>query len=200
MAAKKKVAAKKKKKKVVKKKVAAKKKVGKKKKKKSRKRFVEGHATRREKRKKRKKRVLANNPPRNEGAGRPTYYGPELLKLTEDYIKNYWRKYDDPVPSIAGLACVLGIPRERINQYAADEDKEEFYIMHRTILALQEKRLLSGGLRKLFDSSITKLMLGKHGYHDKQDSTLSGPDGGPVQSITRTVVDPKHKTKRGKKT
>jgi len=39
---------------------------------------------------------------------------------------------------------------------------------------------MSCGLSGEFNSNIAKLALGKHGYHDKQDNTLSGPDGKPV--------------------
>ena len=35
----------------------------------------------------------------------------------------------------------------------------------------------------MFDSGLTKLVLGKHGYHDKMDNTHSGPNGGPIKTI-----------------
>jgi hypothetical protein len=37
----------------------------------------------------------------------------------------------------------------------------------------QERMLLSGGLGNDYNSAITKLMLAKHGYHDKQDTNVS---------------------------
>lgn len=190
-AAKKKVSKKKTSKKKLNKKKASSKK---KKKDVSQRQLIKGQVGRKEKQKKKKKRVVAKNPPKGDSVGRPTYYGPELIELSRHYLENYWEVYDDPVPSIAGLACVLGIPRERIYLYAMDEDKIEFRNIYDEILATQEKGLLRGGLSNVFNPSITKLVLGKHGYHEKQDTAISGPNEGPIESITRKVVDPKDKS------
>jgi hypothetical protein len=58
----------------------------------------------------------------------------------------------------------------------------------------QEKGLLKGGIEGTYNSTITKLMLTKHNYSDKQETALTGADGGPVQlqEIKREIVDPKH--------
>jgi hypothetical protein len=54
----------------------------------------------------------------------------------------------------------------------------------------QEFHLINKSLNSDINTTISKLILGKHGYHDKTDSTVSAPDGGPVALIERVIVDP----------
>ena len=64
-----------------------------------------------------------------------------------------------------------------------DENKAEFSKILRRCMDKQQQVLINKGLGKVFDSGLTKLVLGKHGYHDKQDQTHSAPGGGPIQTI-----------------
>jgi hypothetical protein len=53
--------------------------------------------------------------------------------------------------------------------------------------------LIAKGLSGDFNSAIAKLVLGKHGYHDRVEST--GADGGPIQNKwTIEIVDAKPPT------
>ena len=112
--------------------------------------------------------------------GRPTKCTPELLEKTRDYIENY-QHYGDLVPSIAGLAVEVGVRRETLHAWNGQEGKEEITNMLAEMLSIQERKLLSGGLGGDMNSNITKLMLCKHGYSDKQETALTGANGGPVQ-------------------
>ena len=112
---------------------------------------------------------------------RPTKYTPAFLKIAEDYLVNYQEKYEDQIPSIAGLAVVSGIRRETLHVWAKEEGKEKFSNILGELLAKQEKILINNGLTGAFNSAITKLVLGKHDYHDKQD--LHGKDGQPLELI-----------------
>src|SRR3990167_6799432 len=100
---------------------------------------------------------------KKSNAGRPTVYSEEILTKTRDYIVNY-EKFDDAIPSIAGLAVVLGISRETIYDWASQEEKKEFSYILADILSNQERILINKGLKGEFNSNITKLVLGKHGY------------------------------------
>ena len=107
---------------------------------------------------------------KKSNAGRPTVYSEEILTKTRDYIVNY-EKFDDAIPSIAGLAVVLGISRETIYDWASQEEKKEFSYILADILSNQERILINKGLKGEFNSNITKLVLGKHGYKDSADIT-----------------------------
>lgn len=98
--------------------------------------------------------------------GRPTDYSEDTLVKTRDYIENH-ENYGDVVPSVAGLATELGIARSTVYEWAKDENKQEFSDMLDNILSTQERKLLGKGLSGEFNSTITKLMLAKHGYVDQ---------------------------------
>lgn len=117
---------------------------------------------------------------------RPTKYTPELIKESERYLKEY-EEEGDQIPSVSGLAVLLGVRRETLHEWARDEGKAKFSNILGAILAKQENVLINKGLNGEFNSNIAKLVLGKHGYHDKTDNTHSGPDGGPIQTKTLAV-------------
>ena len=114
------------------------------------------------------------------GAGRPTKYNDEVLAKTKDYLVNY-ENYNDVVPSVVGLAKVLGITSETIYQWAKQEDKADFSDTLGKINDYQHHGLLNGGLRNELNPTITKLMLANHGYSERQQQEISGPGGGPVE-------------------
>ena len=118
--------------------------------------------------------------------GRPTKCTPELLEKTRDYIDNY-QDYDDLVPSVAGLSVEIGISRETAHKWRREEDKyPEFADMLIEMLSIQERKLLSGGLGGDMNSNITKLMLCKHGYSDKQETNFTGDLTTGVYELTDT--------------
>jgi len=117
---------------------------------------------------------------------RPTKYTPELVKECERYLKE-WEAEGDQIPSVSGLAVLLGVRRETLHEWAREESKAKFSNILGAILAKQENVLINKGLNGEFNSNIAKLVLGKHGYHDKTDNTHSGPDGGPIVSKTLAV-------------
>lgn len=158
------------KKKVVKKKVAKKKVSNKKaaKKKLSKKKTT---------RKKTAKKVSARE--RNLG-GRPSLYGPHVIEMGLDYIENH-KKYGDTVPTVAGLALALKVTRTTVYDWASQENKKDFAFLVDTVLLVQERKLLNGGLEGSFNSTIAKLMLAKVGYAEKIDNTHSGPEGKPLE-------------------
>lgn len=68
----------------------------------------------------------------------------------------------------------MGVSRSTIYRWTREPGKEEFRDMLERILGAQELVLWNKGLTGEFNPAITKLLLGKHGYHDKQDHTHSG--------------------------
>lgn len=122
--------------------------------------------------------------------GRPSELSKEVLAKCEDYLRQAQDSFDTqtnkPVvnlPSLEGLALYLGVSRKTLynwKEYGEKEDatdiqKQFLYIFER-LLASQSNRLLNNGLSGVYNPTITKLLLSKHGYVEKQevDQNLSG--------------------------
>ena len=101
---------------------------------------------------------------------RPTKYSTALLEKAQHYLDHY-EEYDEVIPSAVGLALVLDITRSTLYAWARDEDKKVFSHILDNINKKQEQVLLRKGLNNEFNSNITKLVLGKHGYHDRAQQT-----------------------------
>ena len=101
---------------------------------------------------------------------RPTKYNQEIVKKAQHYLDNYG-EYGHKIPSSSGLALVLGLSRETLRTWPKDEDKKEFSVILDRINQKQECVLLDNGLDGTFNSAITKLVLGKHGYNDRPQQT-----------------------------
>lgn len=104
--------------------------------------------------------------------GRPSKYNDEVLKCADAYLKGAYKTQGNAIPSIAGLAFALGVSRECIYEWGRVHP--EFSDILAAVATAQEMLLLDGGLTSKFNSVITKLMLTKHGYTDKQETALSG--------------------------
>lgn len=108
-------------------------------------------------------------------AGRPTVYGPEILLKAKGYLTSF-KDVGDVVPSIAGLACVLGVTRETCRAWSHDPDKAEFSVILSELAQRQERELLNNGLAGNFSAVITKMMMTKHGYSDRQEVDHTSSD------------------------
>lgn len=118
--------------------------------------------------------------------GRPTKYTPELIEKALHYLDAYEDEYEDKIPSVAGLSLVLGVRRETLHVWAKEEGKEQFSNILESINAKQERILISKGLTGEFNSNITKLVLGKHGFSDKQE--VSGDPEKPLIPILNVTI------------
>ena len=98
--------------------------------------------------------------------GRPTKYNAVLLETAQHYL-DHFEECDEVIPSAVGLALALDITRSTLYAWAKDEDKKLFSHILDNINKKQEQILLKNGLNNKFNSNITKLVLGKHGYHDR---------------------------------
>lgn len=106
--------------------------------------------------------------------GRPTKYNQDMLEAARAYLANY-KEHDHVIPSIAGLATVLHVSRGTL--YIWGKEYAEFLNILDDIQSTQESVLVNNGLRGDFNSAITKLVLGKHGYHEKQEMDHRSGDG-----------------------
>lgn len=117
--------------------------------------------------------------------GRPTDYTPELLAKAHEYADGGWEVAGDAVPTVAGLACELGINRDTCYAWGKDAQKSEFSDILHKIAQTQERRLVNGGMFGEFNAPITKMMLTKHGYSDRIEQDHSSKDG----SMTPTRIE-----------
>ena len=99
--------------------------------------------------------------------GRPTSYSEEMLTLANAYIDSE----DTVVPNAAGMALALNVSKKTLYNWA-DQHPDFLHTLDK-LNQKQENLLLHKGVTGEFNSTITKLMLANHGYHDKQDTNLN---------------------------
>lgn len=110
-------------------------------------------------------------------AGRPSKYNEALLEKANHYLDN-WEAMGHKIPSNSSLCLHLEITRETVQDWRNDPKKPEFSYILARISLMQETTLLDKGLANEYNSNLCKLVLGKHGYTDKQE--LTGGEGGPL--------------------
>lgn len=115
--------------------------------------------------------------------GRPSKYNDDILIKTQDYIEHY-KNHGDEIPSVVGLAAVLGVGKSTIYDWSDQEDKAKFSDMLDKLQSKQHQVLINNGLNGEFNAAITKLVLTKHGYHDRVDSDITTKGKELPNSIT----------------
>lgn len=104
-------------------------------------------------------------------AGRPKEYDPikignEVIKFIATCKKQFY------LPTIEGLAVHLTVARSTLYEWG--NTYPEFSDILEQLKALQASMLIQNGLKGEYNPTITKLMLTKHDYTDKQDVTTGG--------------------------
>jgi len=110
----------------------------------------------------------------NSNAGRPSTLTDEVKEKAIKYIKGDYL-IDELVPTIEGLAVYLEVARRSI--YNWKEVDPEFLHIFEALMAKQAKGVFYGALKGDYNATISKLMLTKHGYSDKQEIDHSSSDG-----------------------
>jgi hypothetical protein len=116
---------------------------------------------------------------------RPVSYSQELVDQCYEYIDAF-ESHGHVIPSLVGLCEVINRSRSSIYGWVADTENpfnDQFLDITNNLNEKQELVAFQKGLTKEHDSGLTKLLLGKHGYHDKQDNTLGNPDGSNILSM-----------------
>ena len=124
---------------------------------------------------------------------RPSKYNDSILDSAHTYLETY-KEQGDIIPSVVGLALFLDVTPKTLYNWSDDEKNPEFLHMLTKIKSTQEQKLISGGLGGEFNAAITKLVLTKHGYHEKIDTDVT--TGGKeiannfiIQPVTTRVSD-----------
>lgn len=104
----------------------------------------------------------------NRGGGE-IKYTPERVELAHNYLEDYDTIYNQAIPSVQGIAKVLKVAESTVYKWAGESDKVELSEILSKLKSLQHETLVTKGLKGDFNSTITKLILTKHGYSDKQE-------------------------------
>lgn len=120
--------------------------------------------------------------------GRPTKYGPEMLRRAQVYIETY-KDAGDPVPTIVGLALACKVATNTVKNWVSNNHAcDEFLTIFTRVEQEQHQELVKHGLLGTFNPAITKMMMTKHGYSDKQELSHSSPDGTMSPTPTRIEI------------
>lgn len=119
--------------------------------------------------------------------GAPTKLTPELVERAEQYVIDGFTDEGEMVPSIAGLACYLGISKNSVYKYG--ELDSDFLNTLEAIEVKQEKLLVNNGLAGKYNSTITKLMMSNHGYKESNKTELTGKDGQALDMSLKVVFE-----------
>lgn len=114
---------------------------------------------------------------------RPTKYRENFPDMIQGYLDNHETKYGDVVPTIEGVAVMLGVATKTLYAWYHEEITEEFCNIFEQVMAHQGKKLINGGLKSEYNSAITKMMLTKHGYSDSVDHSSKDKSMSPVQIV-----------------
>ena len=122
---------------------------------------------------------------------RPTKWSKALEVTAWKYVEGAWKDEGHAIPSLVGLCNILGVHRDTLYDCSKDETKS-FSDILKVCNQNQELTLLNGSLSNGLNANISKLVLGKHGYHDRAEVDNKSTDGSMTPTrITRTVIDPK---------
>lgn len=135
-------------------------------------------------------------------AGRPCEYEKAYIGELYAYLEEHraLRKVEEgkvvanPLPTRAGFARRIGVNVDSLKAWEAVDD--EFLRALKALEAQQEDMLTNGGLTGSHNPTMAIFLLkNNHGYTDKTQQELSGPNGGPMQftAIERVIVDPQPK-------
>lgn len=104
--------------------------------------------------------------------GRPTILNDAKIAEANAYIDGGWKEAGDEVPTVAGMACEIGVARSTL--YKWGDENEVFSDILTRVMEIQERGLLNNGLNGSFNPAVTKMILTKHGYADAvQQKTFS---------------------------
>lgn len=145
------------------------------------------------------------NKPRKNKGGRPPIYNKQIISKAKEYLKSckdeevqkvkqeneekgyvmYENVFNVKIPTKGGLAVALNIARDTLYDWAS-KYKEFSDIMER-LGAEQEERLINNGLSGRYNSTLSKVLLSKHGYREGLEH--SGEDGAPIKVDINTMLN-----------
>lgn len=102
---------------------------------------------------------------------RSTTCNQDIATAAWAYIEEY-ADHDHAVPSVVGLCAVIKRSRSTIYDWAKD-DVFGFSDILAGINEKQELVTFNKSLKNEYNATIAKLLLGKHGYHDRSETSTN---------------------------
>lgn len=104
--------------------------------------------------------------------GRPTKLTSKIVKLASSYIES--AQAADELPTIEGLAIYIGITRSTLYEWRKIDGAENKIAAKLSDIlddvdTHQAHQLINGSLRGFLNPTISKMMLSKHGYVEKNE-------------------------------
>jgi hypothetical protein len=112
-------------------------------------------------------------------AGRPSSYTKDMADRLRAYTASGYEANGDVIPTVEGGCLEIGISKSMAYRYR--DEHPEFRDALEELMQKQGRSLINKGLSGDYNSTIAKLLLHGHGYNDRQETEVSGPNGGPIQ-------------------
>jgi hypothetical protein len=107
------------------------------------------------------------------GGGRPLKYTDEFIENEADAFVDWIKKGDNVFYN--KFALIRGYHPNRLYEFA--KKNEKFAVTLEIAKAWQEAKLVEGGLRDIYNASLTKFMLANlHGWAEKQEVKTNAPN------------------------
>lgn len=123
--------------------------------------------------------------------GRPTKLDEALKQKARDYILATNISIQTLLPTIEGLAIKLEVNRDTLYDWAKKD--KDFSDILKDLMQLQAEKLIQNVLVGRYNPLITKLLLSKHGYIEKQEvdtihtGTVSFINNVPRPKLTNVI-------------
>lgn len=117
--------------------------------------------------------------------GRPTKYEPSMVVKAQEYLDSCSREATE-LPTIEGLALLLGVDDERIGEYA--KKYPEFHATIKDLKFKQKQQLMNDGMyggKEVNSAMAIFLLKANHGLIETSRQEVTGKDG---ESIKLNVI------------
>lgn len=122
--------------------------------------------------------MLSKFLPKDVTVGRPTDCTTEVVMKAMEYVSRTYphEATKEVIPTIEGLSLHLGVARRTIYLWLEKDENVEFIHIYDQLMSKQGKETLNGGLNGDFNPVMSRLVMTKHDYSDKQDITSNGKE------------------------
>ena len=112
--------------------------------------------------------------------GRPTKLTDEIIAEARAYLDATDISVATLLPTIEGLAQTIHIHRDTIYQW--EKDNKDFSDILEDLRQMQANKIIQNSMQNRYNPTISKMMLSKHGYVEKQEIEAKVENVTPILS------------------